>query len=76
MSEKLLLLEQYDEPPTIYQMWYIDGRIVVASVKEYMEWKETRHKANGWISLEIFRDRTPKAYEYAKNKYQLSVRLE
>lgn len=77
LSEKLFVLEhEYDEPPRIHQMWVIADRIVIASTRTITVWKEDREVANWWenMILEIFKYRTPKAYEYAKKKYQLYIR--
>lgn len=78
MSRKLMILEtEYEEPPRIYQQWMIDWRIVVASTRTvYKTGKDDREVANWWeeMILEIYRSTTPKAYEYAKNKYQLYVK--
>jgi len=77
LRDKLLVLEnQYEEKPRIHQMGIITDRIVVASTRTVMLWKEEKEVANGGESMifEIFKSRTPKAYEYAKKTYQLYVK--
>lgn len=75
LSQKMSLLEyQYEENPEIFQLWKIPWRIVVASVKTILEWKEEKKIANWWsdMIIEIYEQVTPKAYEYAKKHYSIS----
>jgi len=79
LSEKMMILEQsYDEPPMIYQMWYIQWRIIVSSTQTVHIPKDNKTKevANWWknMILEIYKETTPKAYEYARERYQLFIR--
>lgn len=77
LKDKLSLLEhEFEEQPKIHQMWVITDRIVVASTRTVTLGKEEREVANGGENMifEIFKSRTPKAYEYAKKKYQVYVK--
>lgn len=67
---KLQLLEQYDDRPEIYQSWLIEWRIVVSSVTMEHDGKQIVKKAN-WESIIVYKDKTPRAYEYAIKKYQV-----
>lgn len=68
--DKLKLLESYENPPEIYQLWLIDWRIVVASISIEHDWKKAIKKTNG-KALVLYRDKTPRAYEYAQKNYQV-----
>lgn len=76
LSEKLLLLEQYDERPEIFQLWYIEWRILIASIYYEVTDKKDKVKMNWWKEnyLEIYKDTTPKAYAYAQKNYVLHQR--
>jgi len=78
MKDKIILLASWSfvEPPTLHQVWVIDGRVVVASVVTYTENREERQKANGGMIYEVFRDRHPNTYEYCKKNFQIAVKLE
>ena len=69
LSEKMMLLEQEADPIYIFQWWLVHGRIVVSSIKEEYVSGKNKRTANCDI-LEIYKSRTPKAYEYAKSHYQ------
>ena len=74
IKNKLKIMEyEYEEPPLLYQIWAVQDRIVVASTKTVIIWKEEKEVANWWweMIIEIFKDRTPEAYEYAKANYQI-----
>lgn len=75
VSQRLMLIEQNDEKPMIFQLWLVDGRIVVASTKTEIREKKEVEVANGGRDyiIEVYRDRTPLAYEYAKKNYQIYV---
>jgi hypothetical protein len=68
--DKLKLLEQFSEDPEIYQHWLIQWRIVVASVRIESDWKKPIKKLN-WKMIVLWKDKTPKAYKYAQDNYQL-----
>ncbi len=78
MKDRIISLASgtFVEPPTLHQVWIIDGRVVVASVVTYMENREEKQKANGGIIYEVFRDRHPNTYEYCKKNFQIAVKLE
>jgi len=76
MQDRIIWLENWSfvEPPTLHQVWIIDGRVVVASVVTYTENREEKQKANGGIIYEVFRDRHPNTYEYCKKNFQIAVK--
>lgn len=69
LSEKMTCLEQETDTTYIFQRWLMFGRIVVSSVKEEYVSGKNKRTANGEV-LEIYKSRTPKAYEYAISNYQ------
>lgn len=69
-DERIKEIESYPEPPQLYHVWKVDWRVIVASTRTVMSWKDEREVANGGIILEIYRDKTPKAYDYVK-KFQI-----
>lgn len=78
MKDRIIWLESWSfvEPPTLHQVWIIDGRVVVASVVTYTENREEKQKANGGIIYEVFKDRHPSSYEYCKKNFQIAIKLE
>ena len=78
MKDRIISLASgtFVEPPTLHQVWIIDGRVVVASVVTYTENREEKQKANGGIIYEVFRSRHPNTYEYCKKNFQIAVKLE
>lgn len=71
IMSRMKIIENCEEPVLIYQLWMLDWRIVVASTKTVMEWREEKEKANLWIIIEIYKSETPIAYEYARKNYQI-----
>lgn len=78
MKDRIIWLASgsFVEPPTLHQVWIIDGRVVVASVVTYTENREEKQKANGGIVYEVFKHRHPISYEYCKKNFQIAVKLE
>ncbi len=78
MKDRIISLASgsFVEPPTLHQVWVIDGRVVVASVVTYTENREEKQKANGSIIYEVFRDRHPNTYDYCKKNFQIAVKIE